>query len=120
VSVRYITHAPELGPKEWPTVSGPPVELPPPPYEPTVTDLAVNFTGAMARLGADFVDGKRLKVTHEEYLVRAHVCDHCEYWQPEAYFGVGRCAHKRCGCTRLKAWLVSQHCPLGKWPELAS
>ena len=47
---------------------------------------------------------------------RKRACEACDYWRPKGNVGLGECQAPGCGCTRLKCWLPTERCPLGKWP----
>lgn len=80
--------------------------------EPTVGQMAENFVGAVSQWSkAGFP-----VVSEEVWRARAAVCEGCEYWDGAARFGLGKCRHKKCGCTRFKRFLATEKCPLGKWP----
>ena len=49
-------------------------------------------------------------------LRRKRACKACDYWRPMGNLGMGECQAPGCGCTRLKRWLETERCPLGKWP----
>ncbi len=86
------------------------------PEEPTAVELAGNFVGAMARWStAGFAT-----VSAEDYAARGAVCDACEFWDGAARLGLGKCNAPGCGCTKLKRWLSTEKCPLGKWQNLSS
>lgn len=79
--------------------------------EPTIAEMAVNFTGAMvswAKNGFPVVD-------KEEYERRALICAGCDKWDGDARMGLGICRAKGCGCTGFKRWLASESCVLKKW-----
>jgi len=80
--------------------------------EPTLVELATNFTGAMARWAAAGVP----VVDQAGYDAREAECGVCEHWDGRARFGMGKCKAPGCGCTSLKRWLATEICPLGKWP----
>jgi hypothetical protein len=86
---------------------------PPPPRlpEPTVTEMAINFTQAMA----GWVKAGFKVVGREVYEQRHVICLSCEYWDAQARAGQGKC--RRCGCSRAKLWLAPSKCPLKppKW-----
>jgi hypothetical protein len=47
---------------------------------------------------------------------RAKICLACEFWDPAAFRGLGRCA--KCGCSSAKLKMPHEKCPIGKWgPE---
>lgn len=84
--------------------------------EPTLAELAGNFTHAIAAWTmAGFPT-----VSASDYTTRAAICAPCQYWQPTARAGLGKCAHKGCGCTKLKRYLASEKCPLNLWPAIES
>lgn len=80
--------------------------------EPSLLELAQNFTSALAK----WVKAGAPVVSEEVYRERSAICDACEYWEPEARLGLGKCMAPGCGCTKLKRWLSTEHCPMGKWP----
>lgn len=89
-----------------------PVPIP----EPTLAELAGNFTHAIAAWTmAGFPT-----VSASDYTTRAAICGRCQYWQPTARAGLGKCAHKGCGCTKLKRYLATEKCPLNLWPAIES
>lgn len=79
--------------------------------EPSVADLAKNFGGALSRW---FAAGLPI-VSKDEYARRAKICDSCPHWDAAARAGLGKCKHKKCGCTSFKRWLATEKCPIGKW-----
>lgn len=85
--------------------------------EPSLVELATNFTAAMARwakAGAPVLD-------QAGYDSRAAACATCEYWDEKGNLGLGKCKAPGCGCTRLKRWLSTEVCkhPAGsRWPVL--
>ena len=46
---------------------------------------------------------------------RMGICLKCKFWHDDARFGLGKCTHQACGCTRLKQKLLTESCPEGKW-----
>lgn len=82
------------------------------PPEPTVADLASNFTSAMAR----WAQGGFPVASRELYAARSAVCDACPHWDGSARLGLGKCSAPECGCTSMKRWLTTEKCPLNKWP----
>lgn len=71
---------------------------------------AMNAGGAAARMGAAVVRGKPVVAAADLAERRVATCIECPY------FRAGRCA--RCGCfVALKAKLVTERCPLGRWPS---
>lgn len=57
---------------------------------------------AWARAGFGVVDSAR-------YVRRKAVCLRCPHWEPEGWFGQGRCG--KCGCSKLKLRLKGMVCP---------
>ncbi len=84
----------------------------PPPDEPTVAELAANFTGALGR----WLSAGAPVVSAEIYATRAAACDACPHWSATARLGLGKCSAPGCGCTSLKRWLATERCPLAHWP----
>lgn len=81
------------------------------PEMPTAFDMAKNFAGSMAKWAkAGFTT-----VEKSEYENRIGICQGCEFWDGSARGGLGKCNHKQCGCSRLKHWLATEKCPIGKW-----
>lgn len=80
--------------------------------EPSLLELARNFTAALTK----WVKAGAPVVSEEVYRERYAICEACEYWKPEARLGLGKCGARGCGCTKLKLWLSTEHCPIGKWP----
>jgi hypothetical protein len=76
---------------------------------PTISELTKNFSGAIFRWARAGLP----TVSEEQYRQRLSVCEGCEHWDERAAFGLGRC--KKCGCTGLKHWLETEHCPVSKW-----
>ena len=57
-------------------------------------------------------------VSPEQYKERAQLCLDCEFFDPEAFAGKGRCT--KCGCSGVKLYLATAACPIDKWkPEKA-
>lgn len=105
--MRIVIHAPHLMPKpreDRRALAGRPP--PAPPKDPTVTELAENFTAAMER----WASAGFKTVTREEYDARAAACDACPYWDPNGWFGLGKCKAPGCGCTKFKRWLATEQC----------
>lgn len=87
----------------------------PGPRLPDPGEIAQNFGQAMARwTAAGFPT-----VTREVYQRRTAICQgddgrpKCEHWKPGKLPWSGRC--RKCGCTKLKHWLATERCPVGKW-----
>lgn len=80
--------------------------------EPTPAEMAVNFSVALSRWLAAGVP----VVTEPVYSARVSVCQACSLWDGKARLGLGKCNAPGCGCTRFKRWLLTERCPLKKWP----
>lgn len=48
--------------------------------------------------------------------LRRRACEACPFWAKRGNLGLGECRHPACGCTRVKRWLATERCPVGKWP----
>jgi len=75
--------------------------------EPTLAELAVNFTSSVSRWAA----GGFPVVAEDEYQHRQMICSACEFWRTDGLFA--HCG--KCGCSRLKAWMGTSKCPINKW-----
>lgn len=53
------------------------------------------------------------RVSEEAFNQRLSICNDCNYWDKEGFFGYGRC--KACGCSKAKLWLATSSCPIKKW-----
>lgn len=82
-------------------------------YPPT-KDMLNSFAKSMLKWAK-----KGFRVVSAEQLdARLRECKRCEYWNPEALSGTGRC--KICGCsTQAKLRLATEKCPLDKWGPVA-
>ena len=56
----------------------------------------------------------------EAVEIRMSICRKCDYWEEVARWGLGKCRHHKCGCTKYKQKLASEECPLGKWGRLTT
>ncbi len=91
------------------------IRMPPRPVEPTLVELATNFTGAMA----GWAKAGFKTVSRADYDARSAACEPCEYWDGQARLGLGKCKAPGCGCTAFKRWLATEVCkhPQGsRWP----
>lgn len=79
--------------------------------EPKITDLLNNFSNAVSRWAASGFAISR----EEEFNSRYKICSNCEFWDAKARFELGKCNHKKCGCTKFKLWLKTEKCPIDKW-----
>lgn len=76
---------------------------------PSLLDLAKRFTREAYQWAQS-----GFEVTDENlFASRQATCNTCPKWRGEAAFGYGRCG--ACGCTGLKLFMKSSHCPDGKW-----
>ena len=81
------------------------------PMEPTIGDMDKNFVSAMWTWASNgFPVAKE-----DEIKKRNSLCLNCNFWNPRARNGLGKCNHNKCGCTMLKWWLATEKCPIGKW-----
>lgn len=80
---------------------------------PTIAQMAENFGGAVSR----WIEGGYSVVSREEFDRRLTLCRACPFWDEKARFGMGKCNHPACGCTKGKMWLATERCPLSppKW-----
>ncbi len=79
--------------------------------EPTFKEMFQNFAGAME----DWVKAG-FPVGNEEISLERHAsCSGCDLWDGNARFGLGKCNHPLCGCSKIKFWLATSVCPAGKW-----
>lgn len=81
--------------------------------QPTVVELLENFSKATVK----FLKSGMPVVDEAVCKARLKICGECEHWDGKARFGLGKCAHVKCGCTKLKHWMASEKCPIGKWAE---
>ena len=44
---------------------------------------------------------------------RKSICFGCEFWDNNAFAGIGRCL--KCGCSSAKLRLAHEKCPIGRW-----
>jgi hypothetical protein len=78
--------------------------------EPTLVELAANFTKATAR----WIKAGLPVATKAETKARKAICLICEHHRPDATFL--KCA--KCGCSKVKLWLATERCPIGKWESV--
>jgi hypothetical protein len=84
-----------------------------PEKSPSIVKMASNFASAMK----DFAESGFLRVTPEQYNSRMDICNKCEFWQPDARMGLGKCL--KCGCTGAKQWIATSVCPIEKWGAIS-
>lgn len=93
--------------KAYPLADKKPKEpLSPPPF----MSMAHNFAKAANR----WVNSNFLKTDDASLEIRLEACRKCEFWNPKAFRGTGRCM--KCGCsTWAKLRMATEKCPIGKW-----
>ena len=78
---------------------------------PSFAKQAMSAGGAIAKA---FSEGTlATRVSSKTFLLRKEICSGCEYYDPSAFLGTGRC--RVCGCGVGKLHMPSQSCPKGKW-----
>lgn len=80
--------------------------------EPRFGDTLTNFSKALGRwISAGF------PVAPKEIIEsRKKACEACPFWDAKTRMGLGKCTHEKCGCTKLKWWLLTETCPDNRWP----
>lgn len=80
---------------------------------PTMLDKARTLVRAMAAWQA----AGRPVVSREIRKERLAICHACTHWNPSGNLGLGECGSPGCGCTKFKAYLATERCPLTppKW-----
>jgi hypothetical protein len=79
--------------------------------EPRMTEKINTFGRAMSK----WMDSGFKIADKEEVESRKEICRMCPNWDEGARFGMGKCTHGACGCTKLKWWLATEKCPAGLW-----
>lgn len=102
-SMKLIVHRPDLHP---------PVPLPP---GATVATPAAVKLGNLRRALRRWQAAGCPLAPRPVRRVRGAICSACPYWAGLGNLGLGECRAPGCGCTRAKAWLATEACPLGKW-----
>ncbi len=80
--------------------------------------LARNAAAALLRTGGRALAWQSILVSDQVAAVRQQVCQNgCTFYRPSD----SRCAHLNCGCylagKLLSKWkLITEQCPLKKWP----
>ena len=87
------------------------------PELPSLTRQALNFTGAILRVGKALATGEAIKVSDSMREERLEICRACPSIRND------RCSH--CGCfldgpILDKASLATEQCPAGRWPQLTT
>ena len=75
----------------------------------TLGEMASNFASSIK----EWVKHGAPVVSEDQYKERAEACLACEFWDPEAFAGKGKCL--KCGCSGVKLYLSTSKCPVGKW-----
>lgn len=84
------------------------------PAAPVVTPTALKLRNLKRALKRWLASGCRMAPSGVR-KARLAVCFQCEHWHAAGNLGLGECRAPGCGCTRAKAWLATESCPLGKW-----
>jgi hypothetical protein len=117
MSERIIIHAPHLT-RGW----RPPAQAPgaPPPLPPSYERAGpVTKAGRLLQALRDWNRAGRPIAPKALRKGRLAGCAVCEYWDSFDNCGLGECHAPGCGCTRLKAWLLTSKCPHpagSRWP----
>ena len=75
----------------------------------TLLEMASNFASSVA----EWTKAGAPVVTKEQFKARADICNSCEFFDPKAFGGRGRCT--KCGCSTYKLFLATSKCPADKW-----
>ena len=78
---------------------------------PSILQQAMSLGSAIKKATSDGT--LATKVRPETFALRKDICVGCEYYDPSAFLGTGRC--RVCGCGVGKLHMPSQSCPKGKW-----
>ena len=78
----------------------------------TLLDMASNFASSVAQ----WAKAGAPVVTEEQFKQRADICNRCEFFDPAAFGGRGRCT--KCGCSTYKLILAPSKCPIEKWERV--
>jgi hypothetical protein len=78
---------------------------------PSVIQQAISLGSAIKKATSDGT--LATKVRPETFALRKEICVGCEYYDPSAFLGTGRC--RVCGCGVGKLHMPSQSCPKSKW-----
>ena len=84
---------------------------------PTLRQMAWHLATAVGRILVALVLRQPVRVSLATSARRWLICRRCPYLRPSARWGLGMCAHGKCGCTirRMKIRLATEKCPRGKW-----
>jgi len=105
--------APNVGCNGAMAVSVPIQEL----REPTIGEMRGNFTTAMK----DWIKAGYPISSLELADQRHAACERCPFWNararkiPFTATFLGKCMHKKCGCSKLKFFIQTSKCPEGRW-----
>lgn len=80
---------------------------------PGLTEMVTSFSGDMLK----WASAKFARATQQEIDERLATCRACDWWDPKAYGGTGKC--RKCGCsTWAKIRLKTSSCPIGLWNRI--
>jgi hypothetical protein len=82
-----------------------------PPSYPGIGQQLASVARAAGRVVAAIAAGEPVLAPAEVVAARVAVCDLCPEWDRAR----DRCL--KCGCHSLKRSLLTERCPLAKWPE---
>lgn len=68
---------------------------------------------SVVKAGAQWAKAGFPIVSGEVLSERKGICAACEFWNADAFGGLGRCG--KCGCSGVKLRLATSKCPLKKW-----
>jgi hypothetical protein len=69
---------------------------------------------SLAKSGLNWAKKGFVLVNEEQLNSRLAECSSCEFWDPKAFLGTGRC--QKCGCsTQAKLRMATEKCPIDKW-----
>lgn len=66
-----------------------------------------------AEESAKFAKSGFKMTTEAEFHRRLEICRGCSFWDEKARGGLGKC--RKCGCTKMKHWFSTSHCPMRLW-----
>ncbi len=95
-----------------------PVAAPTAPREPLPEPTFLEEIGHGGTALVKWIAAGRPIAPPEIRAIRYEICLGCQYWSNKARFGLGKCRHPGCGCTRLKFRWATERCPDGKWEAL--
>lgn len=84
---------------------------------PNIFDMTKHLTEA----GITWATKDSLSIVNDVVLKdRRSICEKCEHWDRDGFFGIGKC--KICGCSAAKLYVPSSICPLHppKWVNVPS